>query len=382
MSEYKICWLSVDPVRRKVDFYPKSIATRIEKYYQERDIYTPSTCILGKDFFNATIHFHPSGSCYQTTPGISMGRTGFKQPGYRSVKRYIIDPNSDRVTVYSHQVYGEWRISRSVDESEITFNESVPVDVCLDIDNIDNIDDIVNKINTWRPDDLTSGSWDVDVIIWQWCRGTVEEQGNLLTLPDNWFIPYNSENTHDIEMAFQENRTVKIDLPVIGERNIVFIEGTCYAKQISLDGKSVRFMRRVIKNLQEVKVMLDRISNISLDINKVIENLPENYIPHHFNCPIMQDIMKDPVSTVDNHIYDRHAIERWFTYNNTSPLTGLPLTSKLLVPHIKLRNEINEFFENIINNKKDKTNLKIDDVNINYLSIDDLNMMNIKSWFV
>ena len=40
------------------------------------------------------------------------------------------------------------------------------------------------------------------------------------------------------------------------------------------------------------------------------------------------------------------------------------------------------FFENIINNKKDKTNLKIDDVNINYLSIDDLNMMNIKSWFV
>ena len=158
MSEYKICWLSVDPVRRKVDFYPKSIATRIEKYYQERDIYTPSTCILGKDFFNATIHFHPSGSCYQTTPGISMGRAGFKQPGYRSVKRYIIDPNSDRVTVYSHQVYGEWRISRSVDEAEITFNESVPLDVCLDIDNIDNIDDIVNKINTWRPDDLTSGS--------------------------------------------------------------------------------------------------------------------------------------------------------------------------------------------------------------------------------
>lgn len=27
----KYVWLSLNPVRRKIDFYPKSIATRIEK---------------------------------------------------------------------------------------------------------------------------------------------------------------------------------------------------------------------------------------------------------------------------------------------------------------------------------------------------------------
>lgn len=351
MSEYKICWLSIDPVRRKIDFYPKSIATRIEKYYQEREIYTTSKCPLNSDFFNATIHFHSTGSCYQTTPGISMGRAGFKQPGYRSVKRCIIDPNSDRVIVLSKQVHGEWRIAKNEDEAEIQFNELVPYDLCL---YVDSIDDISYKINTWSSDDLTSGSWDIDVIIWQWCRGTVEEQGDLFTLPDNWYIPYNSENTNDIEMAFQENRSVKIDLPIIGERNIVFIEGTCYAKQISLDGKCVRFMRRVIKTVQQLKVMLDRISNITLDtvdINKLLVNLPENSIPHHFNCPIMQDIMKDPVRTVDNHVYDRHAIERWFTHNTTSPLTGLRLTSTLLVPDTQLKKQIHEFLEKLLIDK-------------------------------
>ena len=29
----EVCWVSVDPVRRKVDFYPRAIALRIEKSY-------------------------------------------------------------------------------------------------------------------------------------------------------------------------------------------------------------------------------------------------------------------------------------------------------------------------------------------------------------
>ena len=71
-------WLSVDPVCRKVDFYPRPIATRIEKAFQERDMYLPNQIVLGKDFFNCTIHFYTSETCYQTTPGMSMGRAGFK----------------------------------------------------------------------------------------------------------------------------------------------------------------------------------------------------------------------------------------------------------------------------------------------------------------
>ena len=73
----EVCWLSIDPVRKKVDFYPKNIALRIEKSYSEREAYTVKQCILGTAFFNATIHMHPSGTFYQTTPGMSLGRAGF-----------------------------------------------------------------------------------------------------------------------------------------------------------------------------------------------------------------------------------------------------------------------------------------------------------------
>ena len=63
-----VCWLSLDPVLRKIDFYPRSIASRIEKEYRERNIYDKVTCVLGSDFFNATIHIDPRGYTYQTTP--------------------------------------------------------------------------------------------------------------------------------------------------------------------------------------------------------------------------------------------------------------------------------------------------------------------------
>jgi len=80
-----VTWCSIDPVRRKVDVYPKSISIRIEKSYNERDPHVTCQCILGKDFFNATVHFHHSGSLYQTIPGMSMGWSLFKKPGFISV---------------------------------------------------------------------------------------------------------------------------------------------------------------------------------------------------------------------------------------------------------------------------------------------------------
>ena len=48
----EVCWLSIDPVMRKVDFYPKNIAVRIEKCYSEREPYSAKACVLGSDFFN------------------------------------------------------------------------------------------------------------------------------------------------------------------------------------------------------------------------------------------------------------------------------------------------------------------------------------------
>ena len=49
-------------------------------------------------------------------------------------------------------------------------------------------------------------------------------------------------------------------------------------------------------------------------------------------CPITQDIMQDPVKTVDGMTYDRPAIDRWLIQHTTSPLTGLPLSTRNVTP--------------------------------------------------
>ena len=162
-----VCWLSVDPVRRRVDFYPRSIAARIEKAYSERDIYdtSPTTCVLGSDFFNATVHFHPSGACYQTTPGASMGRAGFKQPGYRSVKRVVKEAGVDAVRVHGKQIHGEWRLSNEAD-AEITFNESIPAESV--VDGGADLSGAAVAFRPWSGSDLEAGAWDAEAVAWQW----------------------------------------------------------------------------------------------------------------------------------------------------------------------------------------------------------------------
>ena len=351
-----VTWCSIDPVRRKVDVYPKSISMRLEKSYKERDIHTHSQCVLGKDFFNATVHFHNSGNLYQTTPGMYMGRAGFKQPGYRSVKRICIDNIDSIITIYAKQVQGEWRIAHNELDSDIYFSESITRDLW-----IETTDNLTNEIviTNWKPEDLDSGALDNNVIVWQWCRGVAEHQGDLIRLSDSWWVPYNYENSETIESAFKNGlynvNHVDIELPVIGDRTIEFIHDSCYARQVSQDRTRVRFVRRVVKTVQQVKEMFDRISMPMIDINTILSGLPDGTIPHHFNCPILQDIMQDPVKTIDNHVYDRHAIQRWFIDHNTSPLTGLPLASKVLRPHYELKKEIDEFLERLANQQSAST---------------------------
>ena len=52
--------------------------------------------------------------------------------------------------------------------------------------------------------------------------------------------------------------------------------------------------------------------------------------------------MRDPVSTVDGHVYERVAIVRWLRHKKTSPLTGADLPSTNLIPNIALRKLIEE----------------------------------------
>ena len=64
---------------------------------------------------------------------------------------------------------------------------------------------------------------------------------------------------------------------------------------------------------------------------------------HAFNCPITQDRMTDPVTCMDGHTYERKGIERWLEDHDTSPLTGVKLPSKMLIPNHSLRHAIEEY---------------------------------------
>ena len=336
----QVCWLSIDPVRRKIDYYPKAIAMRIEKAYDKRNIYEPSACVLGTDFFNATIHFHQSGSCYQTTPGMSMGRVGFKQPGYRSVKRVVKPDTGDDIIVYSKQVHREWRLALSEYDSEVTFRQCIPPE-CL-------VEPGQNcyAITTWNSKDLKTStgelnSDDRNVVSWQWCRGVPERQGNLLNLSDEWWYPYLENHNQLIEESFsRESASIQL-----GDRRIDFVPQQSFARQFDESGTKERMVRRVITTVKDIKTMLETMANPPQDIADILSNLPDGTIPHHFFCAITQDIMKDPVTTIDNFTYERAAIERWFSEHNTSPLTGLPLSSKVLVANTVLFTQINDFID-------------------------------------
>merc|ERR1719420_1726186 len=56
-----------------------------------------------------------------------------------------------------------------------------------------------------------------------------------------------------------------------------------------------------------------------------------------FLCPISYDIMVDPVVANDGYTYDRKHIEEWWQKSDLSPMTGLPIESKSLIPNHTLK---------------------------------------------
>ena len=343
MSKQYVYWISIDPIRRKIDPYPKTISQRLEKEYNKRELFTTTDCVLGNDFFNATIHFHYDGTIYQTTPGLNLGRAGFKQPGYRSVKRIVVDENQNNITVYSKQVHREWRLAYSEVDAEITFNDPI-----FKENLVNNEEEIIDyNIEFWKSEDLESNDLTKNVIIWEWCRGTVEKNGNLMLLSNDWWIPYLFYQNQKIETSFaNKEEETSIILPnETNERNICFIPTSNYGNQIKYESniQYSRLIRRRIITIGELQEKIKNINKLPLDPAVLETILDSDEIPNEFYCSISQSIMYDPVKTVDGHTYDRRSIERWFQINNTSPLTGLHLTSTNLEPNIELKQQIENF---------------------------------------
>lgn len=66
-------------------------------------------------------------------------------------------------------------------------------------------------------------------------------------------------------------------------------------------------------------------------------------VPTAYECPITQDVMQDPVIAADGHTYERSAMEVWLKEHALSPMTGLPLPNKTLIPNRSLKACIEEY---------------------------------------
>ena len=121
--------------------------------------------------------------------------------------------------------------------------------------------------------------------------------------------------------------------------------GSSFALQKDEMRNEERTVRRVVQTIQELKASLGRISHPppSSIAQMLSEALPDGAVPHHFLCPIFQEVMEEPVRTVDGQTYVRAAIEKWFQTHDTAPLTGLVLSRKALTPRTQLKEQIRAF---------------------------------------
>jgi hypothetical protein len=341
VTSVPIIWVSLDPVHQEVNFYPRAIAAKIEQKYNQRSGYErtiPTNIVLGSNFFNATVHFHHHKGCYQTTPGINLGRHGIKPPGMRSVKRIQLTSDMTHIQIYAKKHKGEWRITNHPHLAERTFNVEIPSDVVV------NGTEEINENNTfWKPEDLNDD--DKFVVVWQWCKGVPERQGDLMALSDKWWLPYLQEQNQIIETAYSEHEQ-HVDITLVTDnstRQIKFNKNNCFGIQLDVINDKSRCVRRVIITIAKLKEKLQAMNNQPLDPAILSSLALCDEIPAEYFCCISQEVMIDPVKTHDNHIYDRSSIERWFKTRYTSPLTGLELVDITLTPHNELKNQIQEY---------------------------------------
>jgi len=340
----QVAWLSLDPVRSKLDFYPRVVAERVEAARLAGE----EQCVLGADFFNATVHFQ-NGMVFQTTPGQHFGRGGFKQPGYRTVKRVVKEGES--ATVMGKRVHGEWRITEDDAEMERTFVGQIP-DECLIVAG-PGVAPAPSTLRIWSGEDLVAaasgeGSTEASLIVWQWCKGVPEENGNLMSLGEDMWAPYLEDNNALVEQAFHLNSGhASIQL---GQRrlSVFFTPGSTFALQRDTQRHKERAVRRVVKTREELRGMIGRLQvlhNYAADaaveqLSSGMAALSTGGVVSSFLCPITQELMADPVITADGHTYERAAIEQWLESHNTSPLTGLPLSTHELSPNEALLAQI------------------------------------------
>ncbi|KAK6150340.1 hypothetical protein DH2020_015272 [Rehmannia glutinosa] len=101
---------------------------------------------------------------------------------------------------------------------------------------------------------------------------------------------------------------------------------------------------REINDVRERADLLVANGELFVPVEEDIDVADLSNVPSAFLCPIYQDVMKNPHLAADGFSYELEAIDEWLkTGHDTSPMTNLRLTHKLLTPNHTLRSLIQDW---------------------------------------
>ncbi|KAF8040577.1 hypothetical protein BT93_B2721 [Corymbia citriodora subsp. variegata] len=98
--------------------------------------------------------------------------------------------------------------------------------------------------------------------------------------------------------------------------------------------------------VSEISSVIESIRALSIESASSSRSKEPGKAPSHFVCPILQEVMKDPLIAADGFTYEAEAIQGWLqSGHNTSPMTNLKLEHNNLVPNHALLYAIQEWQE-------------------------------------
>ncbi|KAK1559465.1 hypothetical protein Q3G72_014780 [Acer saccharum] len=96
-----------------------------------------------------------------------------------------------------------------------------------------------------------------------------------------------------------------------------------------------------LKNMNPSIYLIARLCEKSRKVLETIANLPSYFI-----CPILLEVMQDPVVAADGYTYEAEAMKGWLgSRHDTSPMTNLRLPYHQVIPNHSLRSAIQEWLD-------------------------------------
>ncbi|KAK2650288.1 hypothetical protein Ddye_017777 [Dipteronia dyeriana] len=127
------------------------------------------------------------------------------------------------------------------------------------------------------------------------------------------------------------------DWPFVQAEQVAHLALRCCDSDPSNRPDLVSEVWRVLKTL---RASCGALSSIQMDPEE------DSQAPSYFICPILQEVMQDPVFAADGYTYEKEALSGWLeSGHDTSPMTNLRLSHTDLVPNRALRSAIQEWLQ-------------------------------------